>query len=643
MFTAAVVVLCIGSACLLAQPSWTNFTYTDWNPGVNPAIWGVATQRHYECRSVWDGTQFVNIHEQDRTAPANYSYWISSSSDGQTWTAPTAIDVPRTWDCGHHALACDPNNFPDSDTMNGDTDIKFKLWYAAYGDNYRYRYAESTDGISWTAAAEYLYCPPYYKVSNFNPGSCGTTKIMIKPDVLYRPDGSDTLDMDNPMNNRYIMYLGSSVNGSCSGNPGYFEMYVSHNGLEWKLYAWDTQCQTRWETPPGPGGKAEVRDIISFVDCSTPSSVQYVNSLEEVYENGERQGFMLWTDEFQYPIYSFFSTNGVDWTCREEPVSTIGERNLSSNLNWNFVRNYNFDSVRVGESYFITRSGRTDLPSVSYSFGAAIIKGNMSAEVETPADPSSGDVTINYKLYSWNAGNCPQISATYSMDGSTFETAAMGSGGDGTANLNTAIGGESHTFVWNSLADLPNGAPDVYFRVQPHPAAGTGSYDTTDPFDVNWSGQPTPTPTPLPNYINLTANPVSFNPGEGVTLGWTCDFSRWNYEGIPVNIYLAAIKSPKVIDAPSSVKDALAGGIVYLAGAKLKSVYVYRGKVKEPTWSNVSFPPVKTAGSFTIRTPNNPAIAGDYVFATAFIKADGRGFVRDDGLPVENSNLFSIR
>lgn len=141
----AAFILSSGGTCLYADPPpWSNLTYTDWNPGVDPAIVGSSSDRHYECRIVWDGSRFVNIHEQNR-GPADYSLWIAYSADGRDWTTPTAIDVPRTWDIGHHAVACNPDNFPPSDTMNGDTDVKFKMWYAAYGDNYHYRYAESSD------------------------------------------------------------------------------------------------------------------------------------------------------------------------------------------------------------------------------------------------------------------------------------------------------------------------------------------------------------------------------------------------------------------------------------------------------------------------------------------------------------------
>jgi len=48
------------SSCFLAgfahgQPSWTDFSYTDWNPGTDPALKGWDYEsRLYECRAGWD-------------------------------------------------------------------------------------------------------------------------------------------------------------------------------------------------------------------------------------------------------------------------------------------------------------------------------------------------------------------------------------------------------------------------------------------------------------------------------------------------------------------------------------------------------------------------------------------------------------
>jgi len=154
---------------------------------------------------------------------------------------------------------------------------------------------------------------------------------------------------------------------------------------------------------------------------------------------------------------------------------------------------------------------------------------------------------------------------------------------------------------------------------------------------------PTSTATPLLNYINLDALPAEVSPGEKVTMAWLCDFHEWNYRGARVDVYLAVIRNPRVQDAPLSVSDALAGGAVYVYGPGMKSIYQYKGRVGQPTFSNVAFPPTATAGLINITTPTSFSFKGDYLFATAFIQRDTGAFVRDDGKPIENSNLFTLR
>ncbi|MEI6634887.1 MAG: hypothetical protein WCP22_13875 [Chlamydiota bacterium] len=477
-------------------PPWTDFAYTDWNPGTSPAISGSGTaNQHCESRSIWDGTQFVSIHGSEEGRPWPSTYWIAYSADGQIWGTPTPLaGLPRVWNTGHHAVAYNKDNFPATDTMNGDTNIKFKMWYTAYGTTgYDYfRYAESPDGITWEAADEFLYCPSYYKVSDWP----GNTKVMIKPDVLYRPKGSATLDTANPMNNRYISYLGASRTDA-SGGPGYFEMYISNNGLDWKLYAWDQQCQDHWDSQPTPVPTPEVSDIITFTGGSSLPSGLNVDALEEVYQNGELQGYMFWVEVPYGPILSYYSTNGVDWTGCEATalgINNIGAKHLGEY--WNNERNHGYDSVRLGESYFILRSGKN---GTAYTLGAAVRKGNMSAEA-TPLPWSGGAVgnlAISYALFNWTAEVAPSGLFTYSTDGSTYTPATMMvMGGDGDANLAASIGGSRHVYAWDVNADLPGGAGGSSFRVKPVPASGEGSYDTVFvPIGVNF--QPGASPTPL--------------------------------------------------------------------------------------------------------------------------------------------------
>ena len=74
----------------------------------------------------------------------------------------------------------------------------------------------------------------------------------------------------------------------------------------------------------------------------------------------------------------------------------------------------------------------------------------------------------------------------------------------------------------------------------------------------------------------------------------------------------------------------------------MRSVRLLNGAPIVPAFSNVSFPPIALSGSIEITTPVNPAFAGEWVFATAFIRRDTGQFVRMDWLPVENSNLFTL-
>jgi len=168
-----------------------------------------------------------------------------------------------------------------------------------------------------------------------------------------------------------------------------------------------------------------------------------------------------------------------------------------------------------------------------------------------------------------------------------------------------------------------------------------GTYWTAD-FGTSWSS-PLPGPTPVSgtNYANLAGNPLGVNPGESISLGYTCYASMWGYSGVPVDVYVAAIKDPQVSDVPSTVEQALAGGRVYLFGAGMSSVYIYNGSVGAPTFSGVKLPSPPVTGSLPVTAPVSPGYAGNYVFATAFIRRDNGRFVRTD-LPVENSNSFTL-
>ena len=467
--------------CLQAQPAWTDFTYTDWSPDSTAAITG---DRAYDSATVWDGNRFVTFFQ----GTDGESYLTAYSDNGQDWSylnggSPISVANLFSHGMGNHTVACDPDGFPSGDVLwaTESENVRFKMWYADTSTGEHFQYAESTGGINWQAFSEGEYCPPYYKID--------PNQYMTKPSVLYRPDGSTDLSTGNPMDNRYLMYLNSAPDL----DPYYYELYISSNGLNWTLYAWDSYCEARFSS--------ETIKEITFSDYT--GEPDYVDTFEEIFTNGVRDGWILWTHNGNAgPITSWYSTNGYDWIFREEPINGIGEINAQSGY-WNENANINLDSVRLGNNYFFLRSGRTDTPSEKYQLGTGIKKSPTSVEVTTPFSPQTeGDVSIHYRLYSWNEQTLPTAFHQYLWGFWAFDSQEKGGPGPPNQgkkyNLATCIGGYPHTFIWDSVA---NGILELYgtkMRVVMGLDYTTDVYDTTSPFDVINIILPTPISTATP-------------------------------------------------------------------------------------------------------------------------------------------------
>jgi parallel beta-helix repeat protein len=106
------------------------------------------------------------------------------------------------------------------------------------------------------------------------------------------------------------------------------------------------------------------------------------------------------------------------------------------------------------------------------------------ARVNTPSGVQSGLVPISYRLFDIEASVC-SVLVEYSDDGgATWYPATMGSGGEGTTSLASAVTGLSHTFVWDSVADIAYAlAPAARIRITPSDS-GTGFGDETESFTV---------------------------------------------------------------------------------------------------------------------------------------------------------------
>lgn len=105
---------------------------------------------------------------------------------------------------------------------------------------------------------------------------------------------------------------------------------------------------------------------------------------------------------------------------------------------------------------------------------------NTEASVNTPSGVQTGEVDVIYSLTGEPSDT--DIAVSFSVGGSSFREATEGAGGDGTEDLSVSETGDTHTFVWDSGADLDGVRADtVVIRVTPED--GTG--DTTGVITVH--------------------------------------------------------------------------------------------------------------------------------------------------------------
>lgn len=107
------------------------------------------------------------------------------------------------------------------------------------------------------------------------------------------------------------------------------------------------------------------------------------------------------------------------------------------------------------------------------------------ALVQTPGGVQSGDVVISYTLKDSQSDVCT-ISVLFSEDGGlSWHPATAGPGGEGTANLTSTPTGQTHVFVWDSVADIGlTDQNDIRIRITPSDTT-VGTPGETHNFRVN--------------------------------------------------------------------------------------------------------------------------------------------------------------
>ncbi|UCG68095.1 MAG: hypothetical protein JSV09_09710 [Thermoplasmata archaeon] len=112
-----------------------------------------------------------------------------------------------------------------------------------------------------------------------------------------------------------------------------------------------------------------------------------------------------------------------------------------------------------------------------------------TVSITDPVGEQSGDISMTYSLKDSGYDKC-EIIPLYSLDGSTFQEAALGPGGDGVSEISSTPGGTTHTFVWASAQNLSGvDISTVYFRIVPKDCQ-IGQTDTTSAFQVDNNALP---------------------------------------------------------------------------------------------------------------------------------------------------------
>jgi hypothetical protein len=147
------------------------------------------------------------------------------------------------------------------------------------------------------------------------------------------------------------------------------------------------------------------------------------------------------------------------------------------------------------------------------------------------------------------------------------------------------------------------------------------------------------------NYVELhvrknASGNYSFSPGEQIVLEWEVHDVLYALTDVPVGVYLAAAKSPPGEDRAVTTNQIMESGALYIFNSSMQAVPSESGSISF-TFPRVSFPApgLGSSGTLAFRAPSG--MAGNWVFAAAFVKLSDGSFpyVR----PVELSNGFSLR
>ena len=344
--------LLIVSVSSYIEVSFGGVNYSSWfDLGI---IYGSGEPpKTYYVRVIYDPNCFevgCGVGKQYRMWFGNSSgqVMLSESNDGIHWDPARAVysTNPALGPKYHHVVIYDKNRFNEPDGPY------YKIWFWNFPQLYSIAaigYAESIDGIHWENVTTITQGTPKLvegiSSSTWNRGSYGPVEI------IYNSSGSSTLDLTNPLNNRYIMYFDGT-----NGNEERIGLAVSTDGLNWVAY-------------DGTGdGKAD-----AVLDCSQPWEYSgarcYVGYASIVKDNNGYHIFYSGGDRVNQGIGLAHSNDGINWVKHSgNPLFHVSD--VTNPPDYRSKRTYTPSVIYDGlfKMYYSAKSSSGD-----YAIGLAIL------------------------------------------------------------------------------------------------------------------------------------------------------------------------------------------------------------------------------------------------------------------------------
>jgi probable HAF family extracellular repeat protein len=372
----------------------------------------------------------------DMRTTTNYSFAVSGPSTQKQFIL--------------HATVSPPNQIPSasvttpSATQTGNVVISYSV-VDAESENCTIAVEYSSDGgANWTAATA-------------GSGGDGTTGLTSSPGgTSHSFVWSSASDIVNAINSNVKIRI--TPKDSAQGVTGITGAFVVDN---------------------------RVINQIPVASVTTPSGAQSGN-VAISYSLADEES------EICSIVVEYSTDGGSTWKAATADPNSQGTTGLTTSAGGTshaFVWASASDIVNAKNSNVKFRITPTDsAPGATGITGAFVVDNSANklpvATATTPSGTQSGSVAITYILADAESETCI-IAAQYSPDaGANWFAATAGSGGDGTTGLTSSPGGTSHTFVWDSAADLVNtNNSNLQFRITPTDSA-PGTAGTTGVFTV---------------------------------------------------------------------------------------------------------------------------------------------------------------